>query len=455
MPAKSSASTLLARMATEPLLVALHTEDLITASISEMIADEDYSRAQDMALADEFWDDDDDFMSWIRPYEVNNGTLVIPVHGVLMHKMSFKFGSWATGYEYIKRAYDRGMSDPEVSQIAFDLDSPGGMVAGNFELVEHIVENKTKPVKAFANDFAFSAAYNIAAAADEINITRSGGVGSVGVVTMHIDYSGALEDRGVKVTFIYAGKHKVAGNPYETLPEDEKARIQARIDRLYGEFVGMVAENRGMEEQAVRDTEALTYDASEAEDVGFADAVWTLDEEMAAQAESRSVNMANQKTPAASTESGQFTQEQLDQAVATATETAKADGHAEGVAAERERISGILGCEEAKNRPGAAKMAVKAGMSVEDAKASLAEMPEETAPAAKEDEDGEQAKGQTQTPLGSEPTPFGDNMSGTGVGAAPKAAEGDEGASGDQSNDLLGALSMITGEKFGSNRKSA
>lgn len=457
MPLINNASTMLARMAQEPLLVAAGTEDLITVAITEMQAHEDFGRAHEVtAQTDDFWDDDDDFMAWLRPYNVENGTLVIPVHGVLIHKMNFKFGSWATGYEYIQRAYDRGMADPEVYQIAFDLDSPGGMVAGNFELVEHIAGYKDKPVKAFANDFAFSAAYNIAAAADEINMTRSGGVGSVGVMTMHIDYSGALEDRGIKVTLIFAGEHKVEGNAYEKLPDAAKARIQARIDRLYGEFVGLVAENRGMEEQAVRDTEALTYDVSEAIDVGFADSVWTLDEEMAAQAESRSVNMATQKTPAASTESGQFTQEQLDQAVANATETAKAEGHADGVSAERARIDGILGCEEAANRPAAAKMAIKAGMSVEDAKESLAAMPEETAPQAKEQEEGkdEQASGQTQTALGSEPTPFSQQMTGTGVGATPQPAEGSGQGNGDQSGELLGALSMITGETFGK-QKSA
>ena len=101
----------------------------------------------------------------------------------------------------------------------------------------------------------------------------------------------------------------------------------------------------------------------------------------------------------------------------------------------------------------AAKMAVKAGMSVDDAKAAMADMPKET-PAAKEEGSEEQASGTQDTPLGSEPTPFGGQMTGTGVGATPQPAEGAE-QGGDQSNDLLGALSMVTGETFGKDRKSA
>lgn len=457
MPLTNNASTMLTRMAQEPLLIAPGSEELLTAYVTQMQAHENFAQAHEItAQADDFWgDEDDDFMAWLRPYNVENGTLVIPVYGVLIHKMSFKFGSWATGYEYIQRAFDRGMEDPEVHTITFDIDSPGGTVAGNFELVEHIASHRgQKEIKAFANDHAFSAAYSIATAADSITLSRSGGVGSVGVVTMHIDYSGNLAKNGIKVTFIFAGKHKVEGNPYEKLPEAAKARTQARIDRLYGEFVGLVAANRGMEEQAVRDTEALTYDASDAVEVGFADAIGTLDEEMAAQeAENRSEpTMATKNTPAATNEGGQFTQADIDAAVATATESAKAEGHAEGVTAERARIDGILGCEEAKTRPAAAKMAVTAGMDVEAAKTSLAAMPEEKPAAATSEPEG---NGQTtNTPLGSAPTPFADGMSGTGVGAEP-AASAQDGGEQDQVGDILASLSMVTGQNYGKDRKSA
>ena len=185
-----------------------------------------------------------------------------------------------------------------------------------------------------------------------------------------------MDKRGIKVTFIFAGKHKVEGNPYQKLPEAARQRIQARIDRLYGEFVGIVAENRGMEEQAVRDTEALTYDATDAIGVGFADAIGTLEDELASQAATEESQMAiapnKTKTPAAaSNEDGQYTQADMDAAVAEA----RSEGEAAGQSAERERINGILGCEEAKERPAAAQMAVAAGMTVEAAQEQLAKMP--------------------------------------------------------------------------------
>ncbi|ARB05713.1 peptidase S49 [Synechococcus virus S-ESS1] len=371
------------------------------------------------AQTDDFWDDDDEWISYLRPYNVKDGILTIPVHGVLMNRLSITWAGWVTGYQYIERAVERGLEDPEVRGIAFDIDSPGGEVSGNFQLVERIAAQRgVKPMIAFANDHAYSAAYSIATASDEIVLSRSGGVGSVGVVTMHIDVSEALGKQGVKVTFIYAGKHKVDGNPYEQLPDAVKDRIQERIDRVYGEFVSLVAANRDMEEDAVRATEALTYDASNAVEVGFADRIGAMDEEMAAfsqqaQMETEQMALTTQKNSAAAPESGTFTQEQMDAAVATARQ----EGMEAGAVAERERTSAILDSEEAKKRPTAARALADSGMDAATAKAALAKMPEEVAAEAPKKEEA------TTSPA---PTPFAAVMEGTGpqVGADVTGPEG-------------------------------
>lgn len=395
---------MLTRMAQEPLLVAPGSEELLASYITSMQTHEKFAEAHEVTAQsddneDGFWgDEDDEFMAWLRPYNVKDGVLTIPVHGVLVHKMTFKFGSWATGYAYIRRAFDRGIADPEVHTIVFDHNSPGGMVAGNFELAEHVASYRDqKKIVAVANDYAFSASYSLASAASEIVMTRSGGVGSVGVVTMHVDYSGALDKAGVKVTFIFAGKHKVEGNPYEKLPEAAKARIQDRIDRLYGEFVGLVAANRGMEEKAVRKTEALTYDASDAIEVGFADRIGSLEEEQAALVE------AAEKDKIMS-----FTQEQMDAAVAAAraegvtegTATGKAEGITEGTNAERARVAAITGLDEAAKRPAATQMMIDMGVDSETAKTQLAKLPEETSAEAPEGK--ESAKGKSSFELAME-----------------------------------------------------
>ena len=281
----------LARFSDEPALVApghkdrfeaaLHALDAATLGNNVQLQD---ALSFKSGSPDAFWTELGEWGSKrLRPYVVSdNGTLIIPVKGVLLHDFPYQYFSYATGYEYIWRAFERGLSDENVKRIALLIESPGGEVAGTFDLVDRIYAARgSKPVRAFAHEFAYSAAYSIASAADDIVVSRTGGVGSIGVVTAHVDFSKALEADGVKVTFIYAGAHKVDGNAYEALPAAVKLRIQQRIDTLYAVFVDTVARNRNLDAAAVRATEALTYTADEAIEVGLADSKGALDAAMA------------------------------------------------------------------------------------------------------------------------------------------------------------------------------
>lgn len=446
----------LSRVTQNPLLLSADSEQVFLHSMRDLAACPDYAKmqtadARPMAASvsddDDFWAEDQWYSSY-RPYNVVNGTLMIPVSGVLLNRFSFQVGRWATGYQYIERAFNRGMDDSEVVRIAFIVDSPGGEVAGNFELVEKVAARRgEKPIWAFASDHAYSAAYSLASAADVITMSRSGGVGSIGVVVAHMEFSDALKKMGVKVTFIFAGAHKVDGNPYEKLPDAVKDRIQERIDRIYGEFTGLVAANRGMDESAVRDTEALTFDASNALEVGLADRVGAIEEEMVifseeAEEPENELMATTPKTPAAT--DGQFTQAQMDEAVAAA----KAEGRTEGETAERERMNEIMGCEEAKERPVAAKALLEAGMDAATAKTTLAKMPKETVATTEEPKPAADAGEEPKPAAGTDG--FAKAMAATGnpeVGAEAEAEGGEGDPDASKSAELLGALAMATGKK--------
>ena len=128
-----------------------------------------------------------------------------------LHDFPFALGDWATGYDYIWRAFQRGCGDfatGAIKGIALIEDTPGGMVAGCFDAVDKMVALKEQigvPVRAFAHESAYSAGYAVATVADHIVVSRTGGVGSIGVVTSHLDHSGMMEQRGLKITFIVSG----------------------------------------------------------------------------------------------------------------------------------------------------------------------------------------------------------------------------------------------------------
>ena len=135
----------------------------------------------------------------------------------------------------------------------------------------------TKPLWAVANENALSAAYAIASAADRLYVTRTGEIGSIGVVAVHVDETGADAKAGLAWTFVFAGERKVDGNTHQPLSERASATIQADVDQLYGEFCALVAANRKLDAAVVRGTDAAIYRGELAVRAGLADRVGTLD----------------------------------------------------------------------------------------------------------------------------------------------------------------------------------
>lgn len=211
---------------------------------------------------------------------------VLPVNGIITAKPSVweEFGlavSAATVGSRLQAAVD----DPEVKAIVLDIDSPGGGVAGVEELAAEIrTMREQKPIIAHANYLAASAAYWLASSATQIDAAPSAMVGSVGVYVMHVDYSSALDQAGIKLTFISAGEHKVEGNPYEPLGDDARETLQAMVDGVYGVFVRDVAAGRGVTASAVQEGygQGRVLSAREALVAGMIDRVRPLSETLAA-----------------------------------------------------------------------------------------------------------------------------------------------------------------------------
>lgn len=380
---------LIARFAGEPALMEPTQVERFRACLTALA---EHPQAADLMseqanTTDEFWDQD----SWearYRPYVVRDGVLQIPIKGVLLHDFPYAVGGWVTGYEYIWRAFQRGCGDyatGAIKGIALLIDSPGGMVAGCFDAVDKAYALKQElgvPVRTFAHESAYSAAYAWFTLGDTGTVSRTGGVGSIGVVTSHLDVSKALDDAGYKITFIHAGKHKVDGNPYEALSPEVKARIQARIDELYDVFVSTVARNRpSLSEEAARETEALTFSATQALSNGLADSIGSLDDALVAFAADLSSIEGDEQMSTQDTAAD--TQAAINAAVAEANAAAAANQTAAvnaAVVAERERIGAIIGSDEAKGRESQAQhFAFKTGMSAEDAVAALATAPKAAA----------------------------------------------------------------------------
>lgn len=335
-----------------------------------------------------------------RGYRVVDGVAVLSVSGALLHRSRFDSSESVTilGYNDLTADLEDAMAQPDVHAVLQVYETPGGEAQGAFEYGRRVYEMRgRKPLVAISDGMALSAGYIGASAADEVVVTSTGYVGSIGVVARHVDFSRALDADGITVTHIFAGAHKVDGNPFEPLPESVRKDWQADINHLYGMFVDAVALHRGFDASVARKTQAATYSGQFAVDAGLADRIGTTDQlisELAARrvrsypighvAHTTAVkgekmsgtNPGGQQaanTPApANAGNGSFTQSDLD--------AARAEGVAQGAKAERDRVGAILSHEGAAGRTALAVTCITNGLSVEQSGAVLASAP--AAPAA-------------------------------------------------------------------------
>ena len=336
-----------------------------------------------------------------RGYRVVDGVAVLNVSGALVHRsrLDMADSTYFVGYNDLAADLEDAMGNPDVHAVLQVYDSPGGEAQGAFEYADRVFALRgKKPMVAIADGMAASAAYLGGSAADELVITRTGYAGSIGVVARHVDFSAALDADGIKVTHVFAGAHKVDGNPYEPLPSAVRESWQADIDGLYAMFVDAVARQLGMDARAVRATQAQTYGGQAAVDVGLASRIGTTDSlitELAAlRARSFSVGQTARATGndkgvsmSANSQGGQpaapaapaLSQADIDQARAEGHAAGKDEGLKAGATAERERVGAILAHAEAKGRTDLAVQCINTGLTAEQAGAILAAAPKAAA----------------------------------------------------------------------------
>ena len=212
-----------------------------------------------------------------------DGIAIIPVFGTLVRRAyGLMAQSGLTSYATISSQFDAALNDNGVRAILLDIDSPGGDAGGVFDLAEKIFAGRAiKPIWAIADEEAFSAAYMIAAAAEKLYLPRTGGVGSIGVIAVHLDQSQADEDEGLNYTAIFAGERKNDYSPHEPLSDPARIGLQSEINRVYDMFIQSVSRMRGISAETVKATEAGLFFGDTALTASLADQIGTFDDVLA------------------------------------------------------------------------------------------------------------------------------------------------------------------------------
>lgn len=197
-----------------------------------------------------------------RVIQQNVGAAVVPVHGILgKHLSLIEEMCGGCSIDTLAQDLEAAAADPAVNRIIMAFNTPGGAYPGIPELARMIQDiDRQKPVYAFIDPLCCSGGQWLASACREIFALGSSTVGSVGVYSIYFDETAALEMEGVKVNAISAGKDKLMGASFKAMTDEERATLQAEVDRIHSEFKAAVNARRTVPAEYM---EGGTYSAEE------------------------------------------------------------------------------------------------------------------------------------------------------------------------------------------------
>lgn len=169
-----------------------------------------------------------------------------------------------------------------VKAIVIRIDSPGGsMVAAQeiFEEISKIREKGEKCVLSSLGSVAASGGYYIACATQTIFANPATITGSIGVIINLLNAEELFDKLGIKFTTIGSGKHKDLGSPSREITPEEEAMLRALVNDMYGQFLQVVAESRGIpEEEVLKLADGRIFSGKQAKELNLIDELGNLED---------------------------------------------------------------------------------------------------------------------------------------------------------------------------------
>ena len=207
---------------------------------------------------------------------------LIPIKGSLTYEESgWEALCGMTSYESIQGQAEYLIKNEKVNELILELNSGGGQAYGCFEAAQYVrdLANKNNvKITTYVDGVAYSGGYAWASIADELVVNPMGRVGSIGVVLPLTNYAERDKKEGIKRIYITSGKSKVPYDEDGNFTEDALDEFRKSSKIIYDEFVGHVAEMRGIDRQAVVNTEAKTFDAQQALSLNLIDSIMTKEQ---------------------------------------------------------------------------------------------------------------------------------------------------------------------------------
>lgn len=206
---------------------------------------------------------------------IKDATVIVPVQDAITKNDSWcSYGSmtWAKVVETLS-------ASDKVSTIVFNIDSPGGSVAGTQTFADAILASEKKTIAHINEGMAASAAYWIASSCDEIYATKStDAVGSIGVYVTLADIKKYWETKGLVIKEVYSRHSSEKNKIYEDAINGEEDALKDRLDFIAELFIDHVKANRTIDTSVADPFKGAMFFAEEAQSIGLIDGIKTLDQ---------------------------------------------------------------------------------------------------------------------------------------------------------------------------------
>ena len=201
---------------------------------------------------------------------------IIEAEGMMMTGESFTdpfTGTKTMGSTTITRAIRNVRKDSSIKAVVLRIDSVGGLVVAADTIWRELIRLKAvKPLVVSMGDVAGSGGYYIAAPADVIVAGPGTITGSIGVISGKYSFKGLYDKIGLHKEVLKRGKHADFYTDYGDYPPEEREIIQTQIKEIYEDFIGKVAEGRGMTKEAVDQiAKGRIWTGKQAKEIGLVD----------------------------------------------------------------------------------------------------------------------------------------------------------------------------------------
>jgi len=181
----------------------------------------------------------------------DNKIAVITLRGLISTGVSGNVGE--SMVDDMRWQLEQARNDDDVRAVVLEIDSPGGEVTASDMIYNAVVKTRAqKPVVIYMESLAASGGYYVSCGGKYLMANETSITGSIGVIIQTLNYEQLFNKIGLASVVFKSGKFKDMLNGARPITPEEREYIQSFVMNTYEKFLGIVAKERNLPADALR-----------------------------------------------------------------------------------------------------------------------------------------------------------------------------------------------------------